>query len=167
MTGNPPDPAALMRDWMAIWQSEGAALRMDREWAETMQRVARFWTEHAAPAPTPAPASTSAGAEKEAAGDAAAGEGARDRDAGSWTGGWPPFPAFASGADAAPWAAPAGAAPAGGGELGAIRAQLDRIERRLDQLDARLAGRADGGDAPRPKRGRRAGGTGGGTGRGD
>ena len=44
----PADPlAALFDDWLTIWQSECAALWVDREVHETMQRAVDGWAEQA------------------------------------------------------------------------------------------------------------------------
>lgn len=46
--GAPPDFAeGFARDWITLWQSELAALSSDREVAESLARVGRFWAERA------------------------------------------------------------------------------------------------------------------------
>lgn len=45
----PVDPAAMIRDWMTIWQSEVAAMGVDREMQENWARLAGAWAPSAAP----------------------------------------------------------------------------------------------------------------------
>jgi hypothetical protein len=43
----PPDPQALARDWITIWQSELAALATDRELHESWIRWVTLWAQAA------------------------------------------------------------------------------------------------------------------------
>jgi len=43
----PPDPQALARDWITIWQSELAALATDREMQEAWLRWVGLWADAA------------------------------------------------------------------------------------------------------------------------
>lgn len=65
--GAPPDPAALLRDWMTLVQTELAGLAGDREALETWQAVAALWANaarlvpHDPPWPAPVVAASGVG----------------------------------------------------------------------------------------------------------
>ena len=94
------DPATLARDWIVLWQSELAAIAVDREVQETWQAPLTFW---ARTAQSMLPAAPDEG------------------------------PAGRARTDAAPRpAAPAAAS-------NARDAEIDRLGRRIAELEARLA----------------------------
>ncbi|GBQ90203.1 hypothetical protein AA13595_2842 [Gluconacetobacter johannae DSM 13595] len=136
---DPPDPATLMRDWMAIWQSEAAALRLDREMADAARRMTDLWAAGFAAAARATPSATQ-GATQDAP-PAGTDHGTQDGDHIA-TAASPDLPPGRAGADAAPGAAPAGDASALRADIAALGRQLDRIERRLARLESRI------GDAP-------------------
>ncbi|WP_424810954.1 hypothetical protein [Roseococcus sp. YIM B11640] len=135
----PEDIERLAADWIALWESELAALGQDAElaesWAASVALMAAFWraqSAHLAAAmkwrgpdeepPRPAPAAAAS----------PAGGGARDGGAG--------VPA-----------APPGAKPLGDGpDVEQLRARLAELERRLATLEGGAAG--GGEDRPRPRK---------------
>ena len=132
----PPDLAALARDWITLWQSELAALAADREAQEMSEAVLALWAgmagsllaaaprargpDRAAPAPgfglDPEPAAPDVPRARSAAPGAP--DESADRRAGA--------------------AAPAGAA-ADPAAPGPGDAALERLHRRLAELESRLA----------------------------
>ncbi|WP_240162200.1 hypothetical protein [Gluconacetobacter azotocaptans] len=129
---DPPDPAALMRDWMAIWQSEAATLRMDREMADAARRMTDLWAAGFAAATRTTP-----GATRDPA-PAGTDYGTQDGEQIATAAGGPDAPPGRARADAAPGAAPAGDASALRDDIAALGRQLDRIERRLARLESRI-----------------------------
>jgi hypothetical protein len=104
------DPAALMRDWITIWQSEMSAAATDPDLVHAWTRLLEIWAATARGATLLIPPMPPAGA---AARDTAPG-GAR-----------PAPPAGSAAADAAP---------------DARDAALERLARRVEELERRLAG---------------------------
>src|SRR5271165_2355468 len=126
-----PDLRALARDWITLWQSELAALAVDREARETWHTMLALWAGAAGAMLTAAP---------------------RERPAG-WGPGWGHrYAAGHAGPAAAPGSAPAATAP------DARDAEIERLARHVRELEARLAelqhGVRDGngGDRRRPRR---------------
>lgn len=122
---------ALARDWIALWQSELAALIADPETVEGMARLFALWL-----------------------GLAAAGLGAAPRAPGH-----EPHPARADAPPRAAAGRPApdagGVAGDGGGGGDSLRPLLDRldaIERRLAALEVARGRRPGGGDRAAPRR---------------
>src|SRR6185312_8865732 len=107
---DPPDLRKLAQDWLTLWQSELAALAVDREAQETWHAVLSLWAAATAQA---------TGVE---------------------------HPDRRAGAAAAPGAAPAAAAP------DARDAALDRLSRRVADLEARLAELERGDPGPAARR---------------
>jgi uncharacterized protein YceH (UPF0502 family) len=111
MSGQPPDPAQLLRDWIVIWQSEAAALAADREVGEFWQRQADQWAHLAASWLPPSWAH------------------AHDGSAGR---AGPAAPAGAAAADAA-----SGDRERDGRELARLRERVAELEARLAALDGK------------------------------
>ncbi len=112
------DPTSLARDWITLWQSEMAALSVDREAQETWRTLMAMWADAATAmlrAVGPPPGYARAHASQ------------HERD-----GARPAAPPRAAAADAAP---DAGDAADGGFE----RPSDDRLARRVADLERRLA----------------------------
>lgn len=139
----PPELEALARRWLDLWQDHWAATAADPHAAAEMARLFRMMAGPLAPfaaawgtpwsgAPGPTPPGTGApGADPSSAMDL-----------------WARAMAGAAGGDAAsaeaPGAAPAAAPPGdGAGGLAELADRLAAVERRIGQLDDRLAGLAD------------------------
>jgi hypothetical protein len=124
----PADPAAdlheLARDWITLWQSELAALAVDREMQEAWRVLLSLW-----------------------AGAAAASLAALPR-------GMPHEPARTRPADAPRAASPAAAPAAGDAEIERLRGRVAELERRLAGLERgdRAVGGSDPGRRPRSRR---------------
>ena len=132
----PPDLAALARDWITLWQSELAALAADREAQEMSEAVLALWAGMAGSLLAAVPRARGPGMEAPAPGFGLDPESAAP-DA-------PHAPPAAPGASdesadrRAGAAAPAGAA-ADPAAPGPGDAALERLHRRLAELESRLA----------------------------
>ena len=128
----PPDPQmppldapteAAMRDWMTIWQSEIAAMGVDREMQECWARMAEGWTEAAARSGMPEQFARMMAARGAPADEASRSPRADEAPRGAR-------------ADAATRPAPAADAPDAGADVAGLRRELAEIRARIERLEA-------------------------------
>ena len=113
---------AAMRDWMTIWQSEIAAMGVDRELQECWARMAEGWTEAATRSGMPEQFARMMAARGAPADEASRGARA-DEASGS------------ARADAATRSATAADAPDAGADLAGLRRELVELRARVKRLE--------------------------------